>query len=218
MKWYIFKYLLILLCLNGGGNTTFAQTRAEKRQNKHERLQEQYQSRWNKLVPRYNKFQFAGGMGLFSLGMGWDYGKKKQWETDILLGYLPKFDGKEHHITITLKENYIPWKIRIKNSRWVGEPFTASIYINKIFGEEFWTKDPDKYPDKYYNVATNLRFNIAFGQRIKFNLKPKLLTDHITFFYEVGTNDLYVISYFTNKYLHLTDIFSLSLGLKFQFL
>ena len=72
MKWYIFKYLLILLFLNGGGNTAFAQTRAEKRQNKHERLQEQYQSRWNKLVPRYNKFQFAGGMGLFSLGMGWD--------------------------------------------------------------------------------------------------------------------------------------------------
>ena len=42
------------------------------------------------------------------------------------MGYLPKFDGKEHHITITLKENYIPWKLRIKNSRWV--------FLKDLFG------------------------------------------------------------------------------------
>ena len=211
MKWFIFK------CI-GCGCLVFMTVFADA-QTRHERLQEKYQSNWAKLVPRYNKVQFAGEMGLFSLGCGWDYGKKRQWETDILFGYLPKFEGKEWHITFTLKENYIPWRVNLnERKKWVLEPFTASLYINKIFGNEFWTKEPDKYPEKYYNVATNLRFNIAFGQRIRFNWDPRGLSDHITFFYEVGTNDLYIISYFTKKYLSITDIFSLSLGLKFQFL
>lgn len=210
VKLLIFNILLFCFL---GYDSVFADTLS-----RHAQLQEKYRSSWARLIPRYNKFQYAGEMGLFSLGCGWDYGRRKQWETDILLGYLPKFDGKEWHITFTLKENYIPWKIALWKSDWILEPFTASLYINKIFGNEFWSKEPDKYPDRYYNVATNLRFNIAFGQRIKFKGKPLGLSDHITFFYEICTNDLYLVSYFTNKYLGLTDIFSLSLGIKFQFL
>ncbi len=211
MKWWIFKgiNLIVIGCIMGVSVCA---------QDRHEQMIERYKRGWNKLIPRYNKIQFAGSMGLLSLGVGWDYGKKKQWETDLFLGYLPKFAGKEGHMTITLKENYIPWKINLPKNRWVLEPFTASLYINKIWGDEFWTKEPDKYPTKYYNVATNLRFNLAFGQRIQFNFKPFGLSRHIDFFYEFGTNDLYIISYFTNKYLHLGDIFNLSLGLKFQFL
>lgn len=76
MRWSIFRYVLIFICLEGGGNAAFAQSLNKEKISKHEKLQEKYQSRWNRLVPRYNKFQFAGGMGLFSLGVGWDYGKK----------------------------------------------------------------------------------------------------------------------------------------------
>lgn len=197
---------------------TFTGTMSAPAQTRHDRLQKKYISNWARLIPSYNKLQFAGSMGLLSAGVGWDYGKKNQWETDFFLGYLPRFDGKEGHMTLTLKENYIPWKLPIGRSRWIGEPFTVSLYFNKIFGADFWSKEPDKYPEKYYNVATNLRFNLAIGQRINFKLKPVGLSDQIALFYELGTNDLYVISYFTNKYLRFTDIFSLSLGLKFQFL
>lgn len=186
-------------------------------QNKYERKLERYQRGWNRLIPRYQKLQYAGDMGLISVGIGWDYGKKKQWETDIFLGYLPRFDGDDGHVTITLKENYIPWRLNMKEGRWRYEPLTVSIYMNKIFGDEFWTRDPDKYPDGYYGLATNTRFNIAFGQRIDFQVKPIGLSKRITFFYEFCTNDLYIISAFTNKYLRIPDIFSLSLGLKFQF-
>ena len=28
--------------------------------------------RWNKLIPSYSKLQFAGGMGLVSVGTGWE--------------------------------------------------------------------------------------------------------------------------------------------------
>lgn len=187
-------------------------------QTRHDEKVEKYRSLWSRLIPTHHKLQFAGSMGLISAGVGWDYGKKNQWETDLLLGYLPRFHGDEGHVTITLKENYIPWRMKIRHSRWMLEPFTVSLYINKIFGEEFWTKEPARYPDRYYNVATNLRFNIAFGQRINFKVKPVGLSNQVGFFYEINTNDLYLVSLFTNKYLQLQDIFSLSLGIKFQFM
>ena len=34
-------------------------------------------------------------MGLLSFGTGWDYGKRNQWETDILLGFIPKYSAKK---------------------------------------------------------------------------------------------------------------------------
>ena len=211
MKWYIFKRLFLAGILVSGVFCSRAQTR-------HDEKLEKYKTIWSSLIPSYNKLQYAGSMGLLSFGIGWDYGKKNQWETDLFIGYLPKFDGKEGHVIFTLKENYIPWKKPLGKERWLLEPFTVSLYINKILGDEFWDKEPDRYPDHYYGVATNLRFNLAFGQRINFKIKPVGLSNQIGFFYEFTTNDLYVISYFTNKYLGLTDIFSLSFGVKFQFM
>ena len=211
MKWYIFKRLFLAGILVSGVFCSRAQTR-------HDEKLEKYKTIWSSLIPSYNKLQYAGSMGLLSFGIGWDYGKKNQWETDLFIGYLPKFDGKEGHVIFTLKENYIPWKKPLGKERWLLEPFTVSLYINKIRGDEFWDKEPDRYPDHYYGVATNLRFNLAFGQRINFKIKPVGLSNQIGFFYEFTTNDLYVISYFTNKYLGLTDIFSLSFGVKFQFM
>lgn len=216
MRWCIFrksgwKNLAWLMILLGTGISVSGQ-------NRHEIRVERYQRGWNRLIPHYQKIQYAGSMGLISLGCGWDYGKREQWETDFFLGYLPRFDGDKGHLTITIKENYIPWRFLIRKSRWAIEPFTVSLYMNKIFGDEFWTREPDKYPDGYYGLATNTRINLAFGQRFDFKIKPIGLSDRICLYYEFGTNDLYLISYLTNKYLHLSDIFSLSLGIKFKFL
>lgn len=220
MKWLIFRRGLriggLLFCLVG---LIAVRAQGEEQSDRHLRKLERYQQGWNRLVPRYAKIQYAGSMGLVSTGIGWDYGRRKQWETDFFLGYLPRFDGDKRHVTMTLKENYIPWRLNIGQSRWRVEPFTASLYINKIFGDEFWTRDPERYPSKsYYGVATNLRFDIAFGQGISMKIKPVGLSQRIKLFYEFATNDLYLISYLTNRYLRVSDIFNLSLGIKFQFL
>lgn len=225
IKWFIFKrmrvsvmILSMLLATGSYFQALAGQEANDKLENRHARKLEKYKKGWESLIPRYEKIQYAGSMGLISLGVGWDYGRKKQWETDLFLGYLPRFDGDHGHLTITLKENYVPWKINIRKSKWMAEPFTVSLYMNKIFGREFWSREPDKYPDGYYGLATNLRFNLAFGQRLNFKVRPIGLSERLTLFYEFGTNDLYIISYFCNKYLRITDIFNLSLGIKFQFL
>lgn len=44
-----------------------------------------YRQRWSNLIPTQHVLQFAGNMGLASIGVGWDYGKRRQWETHLLL-------------------------------------------------------------------------------------------------------------------------------------
>ena len=62
------------------------QEATDKLENRHARKLEKYKKGWESLIPRYEKIQYAGSMGLISLGVGWDYGRKKQWETDLFLG------------------------------------------------------------------------------------------------------------------------------------
>lgn len=170
------------------------------------------------LIPTQFIIQNAGNMGVISGGIGWNYGKHNQWETNLLFGLVPKHDSDKAKMTMTLKQNYIPWSIYMKKG-WMLEPLSCGIYINAIFGDEFWTSQPDRYPDKYYEfLSTRLRANIFLGQRITkivpYN-KHKFIKS-VTAFYEVSTCDLYIRSMVTDNDISVWDIIGLSLGVKFQ--
>ena len=169
---------------------------------------------WQRLKPTHVKYQYAGGMGVSSLGIGWDYGKRAQWETDFFVGYLAKKYANQFRLTFTVKQNYIPFSISL-NDHWAIEPFYCGLYVTTIAGEEFWKKEPGRYPNKYYNFSTKLRPYIFIGQRIGFNPHHKTLRN-ISLFYEVGTCELYIISKATNHALTMKDILRFSFGAKVQ--
>lgn len=52
---------------------------------KYDKRIHRFRKGWNSLIPTHNKIQYAGNMGMFSFGTGWDYGKRDQWETDSIL-------------------------------------------------------------------------------------------------------------------------------------
>lgn len=185
----------------------------------YEKKEQRIRNYWERLIPRYSKAQFAGSMGLISIGTGWDYGKNKQWETDLLFGFVPKYSSGKNKVTMTLKQNFIPWNVRL-NDKFNLKPFSTGLYLNTVFGGDFWGKEPAKYPNKYYNFSTKMRFNIFVGQawEYKFDTSQKVFCKSITFFYEISTNELYMISAVTNKYIKASDFLGLSLGVKLQFL
>ena len=171
-------------------------------------------SGWERLRPTHAKFQYAGGMGVSSFGVGWDYGKRRQWETDFLVGFLPAKYADKFRMTFTVKQNYIPWSMSF-DEHWALEPFYCGLYVTTIAGEEFWKKEPGRYPNRYYNFSTKLRPYIFIGQRMNFNLKNSLVK-HISLIYEINTCELYLISKFTNKTLKMKDILRFSFGAKVQ--
>lgn len=171
---------------------------------------------WERLLPTHVKAQYAGGMGFLSAGYGWDYGRKCRWETDMMIGVLPKAYSDRTHMTFTLKQNYIPWSIRC-GERFAVEPLSCGIYMNFISGEDFWIREPDRYPgDQYYNFTSRLRFHLYVGQRFTFYLKGDSLLRHITLFYEFSANDLDIVAKCGNRSLGLDEIVYFSVGIKFQ--
>ena len=125
---------------------------------------------------------------------------------------------------MTLKENYIPWSIDLsKMARWSDglsiEPLSASIYLNTVYGHEFWKSQPNRYPDDYYQfMSTKFRLNIALGQQITWQIPTEKRRRHqsITLFYELSTCDLYIRSKVLEHSIPLKDIIGLSIGLKLQ--
>lgn len=212
MKWLNFRIstLLLLMC------PSFVSLKADD--SLYQERVVKYHSFWNNLVPRHYKLQFAGSMGLLSFGPGWEYGKHHQWETDIYIGFLPKYSTSENKLTLTLKQNYIPWTNKPLGKHLAIDPLTVSLYVNSILGDEFWTKEPSKYPGGYYGFSTRVRFNLSMGQRFVYFIpnERRKYSKSVTFFYELATSDLYVASAFNNRYLKLKDIIHLSLGLKVQ--
>ncbi len=187
---------------------------------------ERYTSLWENLIPRYSKIQFAGSMGMFSFGIGWDY-YRHHWETDLLFGFVPKTtrnlnaeSSKKRHTmaTFTAKQNYIPWRVPLhKNIDF--EPLTTGLYINTLLDRDFWVQSPDKYPKGYYFFSTRVRTHIFLGERVTFKFNnPGRWHKSVTLFYELSSCDLYILNKFGNKYLKPKDYLSLSFGLKFQIL
>ncbi|WP_321424152.1 hypothetical protein [uncultured Bacteroides sp.] len=212
MKWYTIKKTIYI------GGLLLMIPFFVNAKSKYEEKAEKYKTHWQKLIPTYSKLQFAGSMGLLSAGIGWDYGKRKQWETDLLIGYVPHYSSSAK-ATFTIKQNFMPWKFNLGRNISM-EPLACGLYINTVLNEDFWVKEPDRYPKGYYNFSTKIRSNIFVGQRFTYNMNSEKhsFAKAVTLFYELSSSDLYIVSASGNNYLKPKDYIHLSLGVKLQIL
>lgn len=169
---------------------------------------------WERLAPNLYSVQFAGGMGMFSVGMGWDYGSSDQWETHLSVGFLPNRYGNPVYWTATLKENYMPWRVGLGNSPLELRPFCVALGLNSILHGDFWTSEPDRYPGGYYGFSSRLRFILGVGQRLTVNIpyERRRLGRQLSVYYEVSTCDLYVRQKILCSSIPLKDIITLGIG------
>lgn len=182
---------------------------------------------WMSLLPSFYRFQYAGSIGMLNLGVGWEYGKHRQWETDFMFGYVPKYDKAQALATFTLRQTYVPWTKGLYRSRNHGsdkmwftwQPLSCGLYLNSVLHGDYWTKEPERYPDRdYYRFSTKIRFHIFLGQRYTLHIprNKRYLAKSISFIWELSTCDLYVASKWNNASIPLKDILSLSFGLKMR--
>ncbi len=170
---------------------------------------------WARIIPTHLKVQYAGSMGFLSAGWGWDYGKQCRWESDMLIGYLPRFEGERGYMTFTLKQNYIPWSL-YASDQFSFEPLYGGIYLNTIVGEEFWGQAPDRYPSGYYWFSTRMRVHLFAGCSATWHPRGEGWLKGMSLYFEVNTSDLYIVRKVDNDYLRASDIIGFSLGLKLQ--
>lgn len=183
----------------------------------YEKKEARFRQLWSYLIPRNAIVQYAGNIGMFSFGAGWTYGKRRKWGTDVLFGFIPKFDSRCAKITMTLKENYEPWSIPLnKKGTLQLTPLSCGLFFNTVFGEDFWAYEPSRYPDSYYGFSTKIRANVYAGQQLTFQIPSAKLVHFksITLYYELSACDIYLVSAFTNHYLRPRDYLTLGFGVR----
>lgn len=202
---------------NAVADTTLAARDTVVKHSRYDNRIHRYRRYWGALIPTQTVLQTCGNMGLFSFGVGWDYGKHRQWETQLLFGYIPKYDSNNAKMTMTLKQNYIPWSVTMGHG-WAFEPLECGLYFNTVFGSDFWTKQPSKYGSGYYPFSTRIRPNIFVGERFTVDVSEnrRKFVKSVTFFYELSTNDIYFMRFYRNGSAGFWDVFGLSLGIKTQ--
>lgn len=242
MRWWSFNRILICIAFAFNGQmakaitlqdtrstdtlqTAILTTKEDTTQEKtsfmyrYDRRLERYKKHFNSLIPQQNILQLYGDMGLVSIGCGWDYGKREQWETHALLGFIPKYNSDKMHVSLTLKQTYIPWSFFL-NDHFSIEPLTTGMYLNTVFGSQFWTSEPERYPKGYYGFSTRVRIHIFAGQSVTLSIPhdKRFFAQSVSLFYEISSCDLYIVSAFTNHYLKPKDYLRFSVGLKFKIL
>lgn len=172
--------------------------------------------RWNAMVPNLSIFQYAGDIGMLSIGTGWDYGRRNQWETYLMLGYTPRHNTPDEYFTLSLKETYTPWTISLwRDARLT--PLFVSLTVSTLLNGEFWVKNPSRYPSGYYSFSSKIRFHIGLGQKIRFsNLQHRShWFKDVAFYYEVSSSDMYIFQKIRNKSIPLGDIICLAVGIQY---
>jgi len=182
-------------------------------ESKYEKRLRRHQSWAQKMIPDILVFQYAGGIGTYNIGVGWDYGKSDRWETHFLVGFIPSRYNLNHYWTTTLRECYVPWRVDV-NQYIRMQPLVVQLSINSILHGDFWASEPDRYPHGYYSFSSRVRFHLGLGQRFTYKIpqEKRYLSREVSVYYEVSTCDLYVRQKIRNRSIPLRDIVILSVG------
>lgn len=228
MRWSRFVISLLLLCCVVPSMADDSISIDGVKPSRYEQYVKKRYRYWDALIPRQFVVQNAGNMGILSVGTGWNYAHN-HFETHLLFGYIPAHQSTRGKLTMTVKENYIPWNINISVPQhapgsdllqgWSIQPLTACVYLNTVFGHEFWKSQPHRYPSKYYEfMSTKFRLNVGLGQSITWQIPQnrRRYSQSVTLFYEFSSCDLYIRSKFLDHSVRLKDIVGLSVGLKLQ--
>ena len=148
-----------------------------------------YRKHWDVLMPTQSVIQTCGNMGIISVGIGWDYGKRRQWRRDLGKGW--QFEPLECTLYLNTVLGHDFWTKQPTKYESGYYPFSTRVRPNLGFGERFT-----------YKIPNNRR------KRVK----------SITMFYELSTNDIYFMRFYRNGNANFWDVFGLSFGAKLQIL
>lgn len=170
--------------------------------------------------PSHVHVQTAGGMGLIAAGVGYTT-LRDRLEADVLVGYVPEKHAGSTLSIATVKLLYTPYTVPLSN-KFVLRPLTIGLYGSYTHGT-INDEVRGQYTKGYYWFSTDTRIGPLLGGRLSY-LRPSASTTErqrrISAYYELGSNDLYLVSLFSNrnrKSLSPADVLTLGLGLKMDF-
>ena len=158
--------------------------------------------------PIYIKMQYAGNMGLVSVGAGKTVFNKRT-TVDLNYGYLPEsINGVEVH-TFALRPA-VHFKgftaTNVNTGYYLGAALTYSRTNNT------YLQYPSYYPRDYY-MPNAVHINPMLGILMKKSLSHDIPQKQLAFFAEIGTVDVKLIDALANRAINAAMVWSLSFGM-----
>jgi hypothetical protein len=165
-------------------------------------------------VPDYVKAQFAGNIGLVSVGAGYQLFDEILY-SELLYGFVPKSASKADNIhLITIKNTFPIFRKKIGENLIITP--IAGIATTLDIGTNSFTTLPSKYPDGYY-FPTAFHFTFFAGALIHKDFKKPKIFKGVDFYLEFGTVETYLWYALATKEVNLIDVFSADIGVNFYF-
>jgi|SRR5690554_1175067 len=155
----------------------------------------------------YGKMQYAGNLGLLSVGAGRLFLNNKL-SVDMSYGYLPKWVNGVRVSTFALKGAFHFWEKSFSKMRLNG--FTG-LSLNCGFTNNTFIILPEYYPDGYY-LPNGIRIAPFVGTGL-INNNPESRFFGAGFYTELGTVDYMICYALKNKSITLFEIWNLCFGM-----
>ena len=165
-------------------------------------------------VPDYVKVQFAGNIGLVSVGAGYQIFNKVLY-SELLYGYVPSTVSNAERIHLLTINNSFPIYRKEIGKNLTITPiagFTTSYQI----GTNSFTTLPDIYPEGYY-VPNAFHFTLFGGAMVHKDFENSKFIKGVDFYAELGTVETYLWYTITSSEVSFSDVFSTSIGINFYF-
>lgn len=161
--------------------------------------------------PDFASLQYAGNLGLLSLGLGKAFRDQRLW-TSLHYGIVPPATGSETIHTLAVKTSLTLARTRLPN--YTLRPFYLGLAVTYTLGEEFDTRSGKPWPEDYFPQAA-FQFQPYLGAAL-----DKRLPDgrQAGVYLEVGTLAKYLEHELQSQdYLTLGDVLNVALGATLQF-
>ncbi|MCC3160714.1 hypothetical protein LJ737_25990 [Hymenobacter sp. 15J16-1T3B] len=166
--------------------------------------------------PFFVSVQVAGGTGAVAVGGGY-WLANRRLEPELLVGLLPgRLAGGRSLPIVSLKATYAPKGFGLGHSDWRVSPLTAGGLVSYTFGPNLYlsSRKTGRYPTKnYYWWSSALRLHAFVGPRVVQTAAGGWPRRRILGA-EIGTTDLYLVSWLTNHTLRLPEILTLGFTAK----
>lgn len=157
-------------------------------------------------IPVYSKMQYAGNIGLGSVGAG-TYMFHNKVSVDLSYGYLPAIKQSNRVSTLALKPAYHIVSAKNRAFQW---GMYSGICVTYSIAKNTYVSYPDHFPKGYYQ-SNAFHFNPFFGLKIM----PRKSTrpNTYSFYSEIGTVDYKIWYALSNKRISAMDIWNVCFGI-----
>jgi hypothetical protein len=164
--------------------------------------------------PTFAQVQYAGNMGLVSVGIGKSFFSERL-SACLIYGYLPKnTNGADVH-TVALKSYYSVIKKQI-NPKSALEGYLGASIIRGIT-KNTYLKYPSQFPKNYY-PPNAYHLALFTGAKHTSLIKNNKLFEKIAAFIEFGTIDYELWYGIKTDYIGFFDLWNVSFGITLNFL